>query len=593
MAAKQVVRKRKLRSMGGQAVSALIVFIAAFIIAPLCFVTYEMCLYNLAKQQLKACVDSAALAAGAAVATADSTDDTTTQMSAKATAMQMFQQNTVLSYSLSDATESSTTPMTPAANKAQLYFQFLDPVTRQPVPLGSTNGKIIQITGAFGFTPFFAKYLKLIGTYPVVETSNGGLPQLDVVLCFDISASMDDFTLVSIVDRYYVSKTNPTRKVSSYNLLASGPLYTAFKCTSATGTPLNATYPQELDGGGGAYAFSAAARGTNNGAIAPSTSSSTSFTDVVVNIDGTNTFSSGVTVNGCVFPAGNVGLLVEASRGNFESVAIATAAGIDYSTWGVVPKVGYYAAYLQSAMAQRHPISDAILAAVNFFTIMNNDCDVHFSLVSFGSLAGTTAKQLCVPDYSSLGYITDNPSTYNSNLSPDDPMVTMPPNPGIPLIPTAGTAYSNYTQVCTAVQTLVAYGGTNIAGALQASIAQLQPAASGGLALFRPGAKKAIVLFTDGLPTASSLGGDPTADARAQAVIANTAGIPIYCIGLCLVPALQANQTAILNDTNSNAASGGIAGISGSNAQFYQATTSSQLNNVFENVARSLVSLSR
>jgi hypothetical protein len=48
-----------------------------------------------------------------------------------------------------------------------------------------------------------------------------------------------------------------------------------------------------------------------------------------------------------------------------------------------------------------------------------------------------------------------------------------------------------------------------------------------------------------------------------------------------------------LNDTNTNAASGGIAAISGNNAQFYQATNTDELNQVFQNVARSLVNLIR
>lgn len=581
------------RRQHGQAIAVLIVFIAAFIVAPICFVCYEMCLYNLAKQQMKACVDSAALAAGATVATSDNLDTSATQVGAKNTAMNMFRKNSILGYSLSDASESSSLPMNPAGNKAQLYFQYLDPITRQAVPLGSTNGKIIQVTGAFGFQPFFSKFLKLLGPYPVVERSNGGLPQLDVVLCFDISASMDDFTLVSVVNRYNINKADKSKKqANGYTVLLKGPLYNAFKCTSPTGTALNATFPQELDAGGGSASFSAAGRGVNNGALAPS-AAATSFTDVVVNIDGTSDFSKGITVNGCVFPAGNVGLLVEAARGNFESVAIATAAGVDYSTWGVTPKAGYYAAYQSSAQSQRHPISDAILAAINFYTIMNNDCDAHFSLVSFGSDAGTTSKQLCDPDYTTLGNITDNPATFVSNGYPTDPMVPLPPNPGVPLVPTAGPAYSNYAQVTTSVQSLIAYGGTNIAGALQYSINQLKDSSKGGLGLARIGAKKAIVLFTDGLPTASSLGGDPTADARAQAVAANTAGIPIYCIGLCLVPSLQASQTAVLNDTNTNASSGGIAAISGNNAQYYQAVDTNELNQAFQNVARSLVNLIR
>ncbi|HEY9677326.1 MAG TPA: vWA domain-containing protein [Drouetiella sp.] len=590
-------RVREQRRNKGQAVTVLMIFLAAFVVAPLCLVAYEMCLYNFSKQQLKACLDSAALAAGATVATSDNLDTSGTQVGAKATALNMFKQNTILSYSMASATESSSPTMNPGPGQAMLYFQFLDPVSRQAVPLGSANGKIIQVSGAFGYTPLFAKFLNLPTTVTAYEMSNGGLPMLDVVLCFDISASMDDFSLVTIVNRYSKSVTTNgvTKKIAGYNVLNKGALYNAFKCTSPTGTPLNSTFPQELDGGGGAYSFSASARGVNCGVAPLNSMSSTAFTDLVVNVDGTSDMSQGCTINGCTFPANNIGLLVEASRGNFESIVTATTAGIDYSTWGVTPKAGYFAAYQQAAMAQRHPISDAIIAAQNFFTIMNNDCDAHFSLVSFGSDPGTTAKQVVNPDYATLGNITDNPSSYVSNLYPTDPMVPLPPNPGVMLNPTiaAGTAYSNYTAVMSAVQTLVAYGGTNISGALSTALNEFKATSSGGQGLSRPGAKKAIVLFTDGLPTATSFGGDPTADARAQAVLANSAGIPIYCIGLCLVPSLQANQTAVLNDTNSNSTTGGIAGISGNNAQFYQATDTSQLNQVFENVARALVNLIR
>lgn len=560
---------------------------------------YDLSLYSLAQQELKAAVDSAALAAGATTASSNNTDPTTTQESAMSTAMNMFQLNSVIGQSLATATESSTVTMNPAANQAQVYFQFLDPVTKNPVALGSTNGKIIQVTAAFGFSPPFAQFIGLSGTFNVVATADGGLPMLDIVLCFDISASMDDFTPVTIVDRYKGSNGN------TYNILAQGPLYTAFQCTNATGTPLNACFPQELDGGDGAYAFDANARGTNHGAAASSGKVANNFTDVVVNIDGTNTMSNGTTVsyNGgsFSFPANNssnnigLGILVEASRGNLESTAIADNAGVPYASWNITPQAGWYGAYQQAALLQRHPIQDAITAAQNFFTIMNNDCDVHFGLVTFSSNAGTTANQTCTSDIgaNAIGYITDSPSAYSSNAYPTDTMNPTPPNPGISLNPTAGPTYSNYSTVNSSVASLVQYGGTNISGALQAALSQMETGAQGGQNLCRAGASKAIVLFTDGLPTVSSLGGDPQADARTEAVAAENAGIPIYCIGLCLTPTLQASQTAILTDQNSSPSSGGIAGISGNGATFYQATQTSELDAVFENVARALVQLVR
>lgn len=589
---KATSRARIIRRKSGQSVALLVAFLAAFVIAPLSLLGFEVARYALAKQQLKACVESCALAAGTTNAVGDSTDPQVTQLAAIATAIDMFKRNSILDQSLVTVTQSNSLPLSPAANKSVLFFQFLDPVTRQPVPLGSTNGKIISVTGAFGVVPTFGAFFHWAGVYPAVEAANGGLPMLDVVLCFDISSSMDDFTPVSVVDRYKNGSYN------GYKIIAQGNLYTAFKCTGPTGTALNATFPQNLDANDGSYSFSSANRGTNNGAAATAAATS-SYTDVVVNIDGTTTFSTGatITMNGATyyFPANNIGCLVEAARGNLESTTVANKAAVPYASWGITPKAGYYQAYVQNAMAQRHPVGDAIAAAQNFFTIMNNDCDVHLGLVTFGSGIGNSPTSLCTSDvgYGSIGNITDNPSSFRSNAYPADPLSPNPPNPEVDLIPTLGPSYSNYSTVNSAVAPLLAYGGTNISGALDAAIDQMKTTGQGGRGLSRKGATKAIVLFTDGLPTASSFGGNATQDARAQAKIANQAGIPVYCIGLCMVPSLQSTQTAVLTDQNSDASTGGIAGISGNGALFYQATNVSQLNEVFQNVARALVQLVR
>ncbi|MBS1956491.1 MAG: VWA domain-containing protein [Cyanobacteria bacterium SZAS-4] len=583
----------KNRRNRGQALSILIVFLAAFVIAPLSLFSFEVARYQLAKKQLKACIDSCALAAGATVASSNNTDTSVTQQASIATAIDMFKRNSILDQPLTGTTQSTVLPLAPGAKQATLFFQFLEPVTRQPVQIGNPSGKIIQITGAFGLVPMFADFLGWRGVYPVVETANGGLPMLDVVLCFDISASMDDFTPISIINRYKLNSIS-----NGYKIIGQGNLYPTFHCTGPTGTALNATFPQSLDSNDGGYNFSASDRGINSGAAAPNKLSA-NVTDVVVNIDGTSSFSSGTTVTSggtaYFFPANNLGCLVEAARGNLESVSVATKANVPYSAWGITPKAGYYQAYLQAAFSQRHPIGDAIAAAQNFFTVMNNDCDAHFGLVTFGSSVGAAKNSTCASDlgYGSIGSITDNPGAYKSNGFPADPLSPNPPNPAISLDPTLGPAYSNYADVTAATSPLIAYGGTNISGALDAAIDQLKSAGQGGRGLGRKGAVKTIVLFTDGLPTVSSFGGDPTQDARAQAKIANQSGIPIYCIGLCMVPSLQDTQTQVLTDLNSDPAAGGIAGISGNGAQFYQATEASQLNLVFENVARSLVQLVR
>ncbi len=333
------VRNKTCKRSNGQAVSVLIVVLAMFVVAPLSLFTVELVRYTLAKEQLRTCVESCALAAAATTASGNETDPMITQQTAIATAIDMFKRNSLLEQPLSDSRQSSTIDMAPAPKETLLYFEFLDPITRQPVPLGSTRAKVIRVTAAYGLVPWFAAFLGWNGVYPVVETANGGLPMLDIVLCFDISSSMDDFTAVSIVDRYKGATFN------GYKIIGQGNLYNAFHCTGPTGTALNATFPQNLDSNDGIYTFSSTARGTNCGAGAPNAMSS-QYTDVVVNIDGTSTFSDGamVTVNGTtfVFPPNNVGCLVEAARGNLESVTVANNAKVPYLSWGIEPKPGYF-----------------------------------------------------------------------------------------------------------------------------------------------------------------------------------------------------------------------------------------------------------
>ena len=143
-----------------------------------------------------------------------------------------------------------------------------------------------------------------------------------------------------------------------------------------------------------------------------------------------------------------------------------------------------------------------------------------------------------------------------------------------------------------------AEGGTNIADALDRALQQhlgskstdphATPLGRTGLADGRPGATRAIVLFTDGLPTAGGDNGTADPNSQAEATFAKGCAIPIYTIGLCMVPALQANQTTVLTDA---AGSNGIACLSGNGASFSQTTSSAGLNSVFQNVARQLVQL--
>jgi hypothetical protein len=619
---------------------------------------FELARYNLAAQQLKNCLDSAALCAACSTTASNSQSASVTQTNAMNQAAYMFSQNTILDHPLLDTPAYSygTTPPTWAAlpNRAQLYFEFLDPVTKLPVPYGSPNGKILRVFGCFGFVPSTAKFIGLMnGPYLIQDQSDGGLPQLDVVLCFDISSSMDDFTNVSLVNRYDAGGTNayalPKQITVGGNPTVQGPLFYALGATNDLGISANATWPMDLDSTGqpgftpsqGSYQFNAGGYGTTSGA--PSESLATengfngglSFTDLVVNLDGTSNMSAGVTINGFNFPADDpthkgLGILVEASRGNLESVAAANAAHVPYAAWGIVPRAGWFQAYYQAVMSAqpafpdttvavplRHPIGDAIVAAENFFGILNNDADVHFGLVTFSSNAGTVSSPGPGYDVGSFHDIRNGGGgAPNPTPHPLDPI--SPPNPAIYLNPTAGPSYSNFSTTTPApitsvngalftlngnpapynFSTVMAEGGTNIRDALDRALAMnlgskptdppTTPMGRSGQSLARPGATRAIVLFTDGLPNGGGDNGTSDPNSQAEASFSKTCGIPVYTIGLCMVPSLQANQTQVLTD---KPGSTGIAALSGNGATFSQTTSAAGLNGVFQNVARQLVQL--
>ncbi len=129
-------------------------------------------------------------------------------------------------------------------------------------------------------------------------------------------------------------------------------------------------------------------------------------------------------------------------------------------------------------------------------------------------------------------------------------------------------------------------GATNIGASVHAAVQDLKNNS-------RTGSVKAIILFTDGEPTvpAGPLSSDPEANARLAAVEARDAGIAVYTIGLAQNPMIIADQEKILNDTNSDPTTGGMAAIAGHGGTFNLVTDSSQLRTTFAKIARRLVKL--
>lgn len=586
------------RSRRGQALVTMGIFTGVFVLLAIGMFTYEINRLTLARDQLRSAADAAALSGAAALASSDFQDAADAHSHAINTAINTFQQNRVLGISLSSAAQAYGPDDHPDANQSSLFIEFLDPHNDyQPVTVGDANGKIVRITAAFGMQPLFGKFFG-VNNVPVLTVSSGGVPELDLALCFDVSGSIDDQTPVTFVRRQYNHTTKKidyvipaTTSGSPAGTLAQGKIFDILG-PPATGSAVQGVYPQGLSNtntptgnndypinfseNSGASGAAVGLRGTPNAGSPPgnysksgmSLGNSRTFTDLVVNIDGKNQFAGYTSPNGYNFP--NIATLVEAARGNLENNTVFTNSKANVSVpSSVVPKTGYQAEYFEMCKTNLHPIYDAQIAAQHFLTIMNNNTDAHFSIISFTSEAGntpsTTLNMYNVdPDYSNAG---------NQNF----------PNPLIPLNPADGM--DKYSECYNILPTLRALSGTNIGDAANEAVKQLKNNC-------RQGSKKAIVLFTDGQPTSGGpLSSDPWTNARMAASAAKAAGIPIYTIGLAQNPQIIPGEVQILNDTNPNASNGGMAAIAGNGGKFFLVTKVENLRLTFENIARQLVQL--
>ena len=295
------------------------------------------------------------------------------------------------------------------------------------------------------------------------------------------------------------------------------------------------------------------------------------FTDLVVNLDGKVQFA-GCTYNGFSFPS--VGALVEAQRGNLDSAAAALAAGVDLQALGVTPKAGYQAAYQQAALLEIEPLMAVERALNSFLTEAVQMGSTYLGFISFNDNAGTTPGQT----------FTD------ANIAPIYP----PGGNGVFPLPGISLAANNAAPITSVLSTLRVGNGRNTAKALQAALNQFT---SSG----RPGSIKAIVLITDGVPD-TEIGGiyNPVkalSDTRAQAVNAHAQGVAIFTVAITDTFDSQAQETAIYNDTNDDALTGGISAIAKHGGRYYQiqytnaSTTQTNLMQTFANILRQLVSL--
>lgn len=597
-------RKRNQRG----ALIILMCFVIGLIVLPMIgLFTFEIARAMAIREQLRSDCQSAALAGAARLASSDNTDTLQTHQDVVAAAVQAFRANSINEFVLTTADQVSSTSHNPAANDASVFVELLNPNStppNQPVALGDPNGRIVHVVGAFGLTPAFGAFLGITGPYTLRSEGYGRVPQLDIVLCFDVSGSIDDQTPVTFVRRYWSQAQNSVKHVvipakpgaPTSGGLASGRLYDIVG-PQPTGTGLNAHHPQSLEqastsGHARPLDFRPALRGSPNAGSPPGNYPNGSggltydFTDIVVNIgEGAN----GALQYPYTSPAGfyypNIETVVEAARGNldnatdFNNAKLGTVA--ELST--VSPQMGYKADYTSCARKKIRPLVDAQDAARDFFTIMNNNTEAHFGFVSFSTNAGTASTETVPAPNIASNYGAGG----NGNF----------PRPGI----TIDVNQTRYQEILDVIPNTVAYGNTNIGDALLKAKEML-------VANHRPGAKRAIVLFTDGQPTAPGSGGQPWSHARNIAQQIKNEGMPIYTIGLAQNNQIVPGECNILNDDPTKTvfytdqqgqaqsytpgpANPGVSYIAGNGGKFFLVTNTANLRYTFENIARQLVQL--
>ncbi len=580
------------RDPRGQGLLSLMMLFALIIFPMFAVLGFEFGRLYLAKQELQSASDAAALTGTATLASSDNTNPTQAHLDAIESALKIFKANTALGVPFTSATVvASKAALTCNVGESKLFFEFLNPVTYAVEPLSSPNGKVVKITASTGSELAFGKFLG-IKSWGVNAVSTSAVPKLDMVVCFDVSGSMDDQTPVTFVKRVW-DETLGTGKivykdVVGVNGVMKGKIYDIMK-PGAMGTSLNAVQPQLLTD---AYYNSKAyfseylasyygTKGLRSNSVYPEAGAPPGncppgtaftfdgfrcFTDEVVNIDGKD-FFGGFVYDGYSFP--DVATLVEASRGNLENDVVFKSSRA-YTSVSVTPRPGYQKAYFEAAAKQIRPLIDAKDAVLTMNQILNTDADTHFGFAAFDSEVGTAPSSTV--DWHNI----DDAAPYGA-IQPF-------PLPRVVISKIAGT--TQFNEVNTSIKSCVAMGATNIGAAIHAATQDLKANA-------RQGSVKAIILFTDGQPTAPGgpLDADPKANARKAAVAARDAGIAIYTVGLAQNAAIIPDQKAILNDDNPDPTTGGIAAIAGNGGTFNLVTDATQLRTTFAKIARRLVKL--
>lgn len=209
-----MLQSRKIRDQKGAAITGLVIALMFFMLIAGLF-AFDASRVQMAQRELTATCDASALAGTAMLTSYDVSDDpgyaklANAQQNAAAYAYNMFQMGNVLGrYLQGHCTPVSTLSAlgTSTEGNCNIVLGLVDPknnfATVDFNPPNNANGRAIAVFAGYGYHPMFISFFG-VGNVGITASSIGGLPQVDTVLVFDYSGSMDDLTKVTLVKRWW------------------------------------------------------------------------------------------------------------------------------------------------------------------------------------------------------------------------------------------------------------------------------------------------------------------------------------------------------------------------------------------------------
>lgn len=209
-----MLHSKKIRDQKGAAITGLVIALMFFVLMAGLF-AFDASRVQMAQRELTATCDASALAGTAMLTSYDVSNDpgytklANAQQNAAAYAYNMFNMGNVLGRFI----QGNCTLVTNLASlttttdgQSKVVVGLVDPkqsyTVVDPTPPNNANGRAIAVFAGYGYHPIFISFYG-VGNVGILASSIGGLPQVDAILVFDYSGSMDDLTKVTLIKRWW------------------------------------------------------------------------------------------------------------------------------------------------------------------------------------------------------------------------------------------------------------------------------------------------------------------------------------------------------------------------------------------------------